>query len=164
MTDCTRLIGVPSSSISSSSTCSPCSVLRARIPDLASSGKLKLVLLLDAPPLDRPESEGRRSLVVGESGKVALSTATGDRVTGGEFVEICRPYKSREGISRASPGEIVPCDPSRVRTALDGVCLSIIPYEWRLRLVDLHEAVLLNLRQGYIRLVPLQTASRGALN
>jgi len=105
---------LPSSSISSSSSTSsssgPIPLSWSEISPLASWGKLKLVLLLELPLLDRTlpdddrplvplEDEGLRGEMGGEGG--GCSVLTGDWRTG-EFRPELLPPRSKEGMSGAA--------------------------------------------------------------
>lgn len=104
----------PSSSISSSSSTSSssgqASLPGSKISPLASLGKLKLVLLLELPLLDRILPEDDRPLIPlendvlrGETGGEGggCSVLTGDWRTG-EFTPDPFPARSKEGISRVA--------------------------------------------------------------
>jgi hypothetical protein len=147
---------VPSSSISSHSTSSAGSLLSALIPDLASSGKLKLVLRLEPPALDL-DREGRRpdSGDPGSDGNLGSSTV-GDRVKVGELVvEMCRPYRSSEGMSTQMSAAFHIIRSHFARTSLYGICLCVVPHKWGFRFIDFHKTILLYFGERNVRFIPL---------
>ena len=125
-------------------------------PRGTSEGRLKLVLRLELPLLERPgrfpaENDARR----GDEGSIGDGDAGG-----GEGMD--EAPSSNDGISvwgvseQESGGQMA-------RTTLNFVQFSIVAYVGCLRLCDLHLAILLQLGECDIRLVPLQATLMSAV-